>query len=113
MAGMARTASVLVEIGARSKPSWCRASCSSSAVATSSVSAAEGHRDQQRLRRHLLPVEGGLQFFIHDAFMRGVHVHHDQALLVLREDVDAGELAECEAERVFWGRIEDARLRIG
>ena len=33
--------------------------------------------------------------------MRGMHVHHDQALLVLREDVDAGELAEGEAEWVI------------
>ena len=53
----------------------------------------EGDGDQQRLGWHLLGVEGGLQSLIHDAFVGGVHVHHDEALLVLGEDVDAGELA--------------------
>ena len=39
-------------------------------------------------------IECGLEFFIHDAFMRGMHIDDHQSLLVLGEDVDAGELRE-------------------
>ncbi len=97
MAGIARTPSVVGDSGAMSKPSWCSVSRCSSAVAISSVSALKVDRDQQLLRRHLLRVQRGLEFFIHDALVRSMHVDDDQAMLVLGQDVDAGELGEGEA----------------
>ena len=43
-------------------------------------------------------VERVLEAFVDDALVRGVHVHEDEARDVLREDVDAMELREREAQ---------------
>ena len=63
----------------------------------------KAHRNQQRLRGDLFGVQCGLEFLVHDALVRGVHVHHHQPVRILREDVDAGELREGETERRDWG----------
>ena len=59
----------------------------------------ERRRHEQRLHRHAA-VERALQLLVHDALVRGVHVDEDQAGAVLREDVDAVQLREREAERI-------------
>lgn len=59
----------------------------------------KGDRNQQRLHRNLLRVEGAFEFLIHDAFMRGVHVDDDQPLFVLCQDIDSGELREGKTQR--------------
>ncbi len=59
----------------------------------------EDGRDQQRLGGDLAVVEGGLQLFVEDAFVRGVHVDKDEAAGVLGQDVNAVQLGEGVAER--------------
>ena len=62
-------------------------------------------RDQQRLagQARAGSVHLGLQPLIDDTFMRRVHVHDHQALRVLRQDVDAMQLAQRATQRP--GRI--------
>lgn len=58
----------------------------------------EHRRDQQSLNRGAT-VEHGLELLVQDALVRRVHVDEHEPLGVLREDVDAVELAERVAER--------------
>jgi hypothetical protein len=58
----------------------------------------DGHRHEQRLRAQAGTVVRALQLLVTDAFVRGVHVHDDQAFGVLGEDVDAVQLRDGEAE---------------
>ena len=59
----------------------------------------EGGRDQQRLAGDARSaVHLGLEAFIDDAFVRGVHVHHDQSLGVLGQDIDAVDLCDGAAQ---------------
>ena len=69
----------------------------------------ERRRHQQRLHRHAR-VERRLQPLVHDALVRRVHVDDHQAVAVLREDVDAVQLREREAERM---RIVVGRTTVG
>ena len=50
------------------------------------------------MRGNTFCIQRGLELFVHDAFMGGMHVHNNQAMRVLREDIDAGELGESEAQ---------------
>jgi hypothetical protein len=54
-------------------------------------------------------VERGLQLFVEDALVRGVHVDENQAERVLRQDVDAVQLGQRVAE---WRRRFDVRRRM-
>jgi hypothetical protein len=56
-------------------------------------------RHQQGLRRRRTGVEGGLELFVEDALMRGVHVDQHQPGGVLRQDVDAMQLRDGVAEQ--------------
>ena len=61
----------------------------------------EDDRNQQRLHRNAVGVERGLELFVDDALVRGMHVDDDQAVPVLRQDVDAGQLGQREAQRRY------------
>jgi hypothetical protein len=63
----------------------------------------EGHRDQQRLHGDGMLVDAAFQLFVYHPLMRRVHVHHQQTLLVLRQDIDAVQLAERETQRWYFG----------
>ena len=68
------------------------------------VTGGKGRRDQQGLDGHgLRRLLCRLQTFIDDALVRGMHVHDDQAMPVLRQDVDAQQLSEREAQRKLVG----------
>ncbi len=77
---------------------------------------AETHRNQQRLHRDRACLERIFQFFVQDALVRRVHVHDHQAVPVLRQHEDAGELGQGEAEgrvgRLRWCGLE-RRVRNG
>ena len=103
-AGTARTMSEVGEAAAMSKPIVRSTAACSSTVATSSGLGGERHRHQQRLHRDLAPVERVLQLLVHDALVRGVHVHDHQSVPVLGEHVDAGELRQRESERRLFRR---------
>jgi hypothetical protein len=71
---------------------------------------AEHRWNQQRLGGHLLLVERPLELLVEDAFVRGMHVHDDQALAVLRQDIDAVQLREGVAE---WRSAAPAQSSVG
>ena len=39
------------------------------------------------------------ELFVGDTFVRRVHIHHDQTVAVLSQDVDAVKLGNCVAKR--------------
>ena len=58
-------------------------------------------RNQQDLPLHAVPRQRGLQLFIDDALMRGVLVHHDQAVAGLRHDIGLVDLRPRRAQRAI------------
>ena len=56
------------------------------------------HRNQQGLGNDPFGIQRSLELLINDALVRGVHVHHDQTLRILREDVNAGKLGQGKTE---------------
>src|SRR6185312_6551296 len=60
---------------------------------------AQRGRNQQTLCRNPVGVERCLQLLVHDAFVRRMHVDHDEASLILGKHVYAGELRQRKAER--------------
>ena len=81
----------------------------------------KGGGDQQGLAGDaralsLSAVELVFQALVDDAFVRGVHVHHHQALLVFGEDIDTVQLRHSSAERpgVVGGiRVVRALIAVG
>ena len=59
----------------------------------------ENGGDEQRLRGDTAAIDGRLEPFIKNAFMRCVHIDEHQAVRVLRQDVDAVQLSQRVAER--------------
>ena len=59
----------------------------------------ERQRHEQQLRADAVVRLRGLQFFVGDAFVRGVHVDQHETVRVFREHVHARELRERVAER--------------
>ena len=62
--------------------------------------------DQQRLPGDPMVTVGLFQALQHDALMRGVHVHDDQTIRRLRQDVDAVQLGQGKAHA---GRVRQWR----
>ena len=64
------------------------------------------HNRLEQMLRCGVTIRGVLRFepFVQDALVRGVHVDEDQAVAVLREDVDAVQLRQGGAERVMLRR---------
>ena len=56
-----------------------------------------GH--QQGLHGNCGLIKRGLEFFVHDALVRGMHVDDDESVLVAGKHVNSGKLREGEAER--------------
>ena len=56
-------------------------------------------RNQQNLPLHAVPRQRGFQFLIDDALMRGVLVHHDQAVAGLRHDIGLVNLGPRRPQR--------------
>ena len=71
----------------------------------------KANRQQQRLAGHqprLLRLTGGkvvFQLFINHAFVRGMHIDHDQALSVFGQDVNAMQLRKRAAQRQNRGAV--------
>ena len=61
----------------------------------------ESNWNQQRLHRDRARIERSFEPLVHDALVRGVHVHDYQAVRVLREHVDAAELGERKSQGVL------------
>ena len=59
----------------------------------------DGDRHEQRLDADAFAIVRGLELFVADALVRGVHVDHDQAFRALGQDVDAVQLGDGVAER--------------
>ena len=57
------------------------------------------HRNQQRLHRNAIVVELSFELFVDNSFVRGVHVDDNQAVPVLRKDINAGQLRQSKPER--------------
>ena len=95
--GTPRSATCVGEASETSSPSCSSSSPCSVAVAMSTAVAREHLRDQQTLLRNLPLIKLALQFFVHDALVRCVHVDDDQATLVLRQNIDARQLRHCES----------------
>ena len=64
----------------------------------------KGRGNQQRLALQMVLRELCFQAFIDDAFVRSMHVHHHQALLVFSQDVNALQLRQGFAQRPFASR---------
>ena len=56
-------------------------------------------RDEQGLGGDRAAVEGAFELFVKDAFVRRVHVDHDQTVGDLTQNINAMQLAEREAQR--------------
>ncbi len=71
-----------------------------------------GLRNQQRLHGDRAVGERVLELLVQNALVRGVHVDDHEAVRVLRQHIDAVDLAEREAERLLVGGVERGR-RVG
>ena len=95
--------------GAMAKPRSARAAaCSSTAATSRGIGGRKTARISRFLSRHLAGVEGGLELFVEDAFVGGVHIDQNQAAGVLGQDVDAVELGEGVTGEVGHRRREGA-----
>ena len=98
-AGTARTTTVVGERLAISKPSRVEGLPAFRGAGGVQRTDLQRGGNQQLLSGHAAALQRGLELLVHDALVRGVHVHDHQAGGVLREHIDPSQLREGEAER--------------